>query len=252
LRNEPYGSALADSKPSARSRQIAFWYAIGASAAAISTLLLMRWSAAFALCTGWIALATACVAWAYWRGGPYAFQKNDRGQIPLAVRLLLAPVIAGAFVNSRIWTRTQPDAVKVAPGVYVGRTPTNRDIRRHRYAANLDLTAEMPRWTRDDASFAYVCVPQLDLVPSSLSCLHEAVHALDRLHREHGDVLVSCALGLGRSVRCVAGWIAMKEGLSDAREAILMVRRAQPRAVCSEESVALLQTWIDSTRALEV
>ncbi|MBL3960738.1 serine/threonine protein phosphatase, partial [Bacteroides thetaiotaomicron] len=84
--------------------------------------------------------------WVYRRGAPGAFQKDARGRLPVFVRWLLAPTIAGAFVNSRLWTFRQPAPVRIDARVSIGRTPTTRDLRRHGFTALVDLTAEMPRW----------------------------------------------------------------------------------------------------------
>nr|WP_244807869.1 phosphatase PAP2/dual specificity phosphatase family protein [Caballeronia zhejiangensis] len=241
LADDVTGAAL----PCARSRRIAGVYATVAVALTAFALILVRHAVGAALVTGWVSLAFACVAWIYWQGSPAAFQKDERGRIPLAVRLLLAPAIAGAFINSRLWTRKRPSPVRVATGVSIGRTPTPREWRQHGFDALLDLTAEMPRWIALDQSNVYLCVPHLDLVPPTLLRLNAAVEALGELHRDGRDVLVCCALGYGRSVLCAAAWIAKTQGLHDARAALLAVRSAQRRAVWSKDTVALLQDWID-------
>ncbi|MBR8213609.1 dual specificity protein phosphatase family protein, partial [Burkholderia cenocepacia] len=202
----------------------------------------------WALAAGWGALALACVAWAYRRGAPGAFQKDVHGRLPVFIGWLLAPTIAGAFVNSRLWTRRQPAPVRIDERVSIGRTPTTRDIRRHGFTALVDLTAEMPRWAAADASLAYASVPQLDLVAPTTVQLAQAVEALERLHGEGRDVLVCCALGYGRSVLCAAAWLAARRGLTDARDALAAVRAVRPRAVWSDDGVAVLQQWIDRRR----
>ncbi|MEC4601369.1 dual specificity protein phosphatase family protein, partial [Burkholderia vietnamiensis] len=185
------------------------------------------------LLAGWVALALACVAWAYWRGAPAAFQKDDAGRMPVFARWLLAPTIVGAFVNSRLWTLRHAAPVRVDERVWIGRTPTTRDVRRHGFTALVDLTAEMPRWAAADASLAYAAVPQLDLVVPSCAQLAAAVEAIERLHAQGRDVLVHCALGYGRSVLCAAAWLAARRGLSDARDALAAVREVRARAVWS-------------------
>ncbi|MBR8061973.1 phosphatase PAP2/dual specificity phosphatase family protein [Burkholderia ambifaria] len=231
--------------PSSAGRALARRYALGAALVALAALCFVSRAPGLALAAGWGALALACVAWIYWRGAPGAFQKDDAGSVPVSVRWLLAPTIVGAFVNSRLWTFRQPAAVRIDERMSIGRTPTTRDVRRHGFTALVDLTAEMPRWAATDASLAYVAVPQLDLVAPTPAQLAAAVVALERLHAEGRDVLVCCALGYGRSVLCAAAWLAARRGLGDARDALAAVRAVRPRAVWSDDGVAVLQDWID-------
>ncbi|WP_175974289.1 phosphatase PAP2/dual specificity phosphatase family protein [Burkholderia sp. BCC1047] len=238
----------ADASPSAAGRALARRYAFGAALAALACV---PRAPGWALAAGWVALALACVAWAYRCGAPGAFQKDADGRFPVFVGWLLAPTIAGAFVNSRLWTFRQPAPVRIDERVSIGRTPTTREIRRHGFTALVDLTAEMPRWAAADASLAYACVPQLDLVAPTAAQLAQAVAALERLHGDGRDVLVCCALGYGRSVLCAAAWLAVRRGLTDARDALAAVRAVRPCAVWSDESVAVLQQWIDRRRDAE-
>ncbi|QTD88219.1 phosphatase PAP2/dual specificity phosphatase family protein [Burkholderia anthina] len=238
----------AEGSPSGAARALARRYALGAALAALVALYCVSHAPGWALAAGWGALALACVAWIYRRGVPGAFQKDDAGRFPVFIRWLLAPTIAGAFVNSRLWTFRQPAPVRIDERVSIGRTPTTRDMRRYGFTALVDLTAEMPRRVAADASLAYAAVPQLDLVAPSAAQLAAAVAALERLHREGRDVLVCCALGYGRSVLCAAAWLAARREFGDAREALAAVRAVRPHAVWSDDGVAVLQDWIDRRR----
>ncbi len=245
LRDAAGRSRSGDAAPCAASRALARRYALGAATFVLVALWCVPRAPAAALLAGWVALALACVAWAYWRGAPAAFQKDDAGRMPVFARWLLAPTIVGAFVNSRLWTLRHAAPVRVAERVWIGRTPTTRDVRRHGFTALVDLTAEMPRWAAADASLAYAAVPQLDLVVPSCAQLAAAVEAIERLHAQGRDVLVHCALGYGRSVLCAAAWLAARRGLSDARDALAAVREVRARAVWSDDAVAVLQDWLD-------
>ena len=48
--------------------------------------------------------------------------------LSVAARWLLAPYLAGAWLNSRWWTRRHPEAVAVCDGVWIGRMPSSRDL----------------------------------------------------------------------------------------------------------------------------
>ena len=234
-----------DVAPSVRAPRLALTYAGAAIIAFIAAIACIPGAAGYALLFGWFALALGCVAWIYRQGAPGAFLKSARGQMPVFMRALLAPTIAGAFVNSRLWTRRQTP-VRIDARLSIGRAPTTGELRRHRFTALVDLTAEMPRWVSRRAPLDYVAVPQLDLVAPSLDSLRRAMAELERLVGDGHDVLVCCALGLGRSVLCAAAWLAAKNGERDARAALDAVRRLQPRAAWSNDTVAVLQAWIDS------
>ncbi|MGU7843692.1 phosphatase PAP2/dual specificity phosphatase family protein [Burkholderia sp. AW33-5] len=238
----------ATGSPSAGGRVLARRYALGAALVALVALGCVSRAPGWALAAGWAALALACVAWIYRRGAPGAFQKDDAGRFPVFIRWLLAPTIAGAFVNSRVWTFRHPAPARIDERVSIGRTPTTRELRRHGFTALVDLTAEMPRWAAADASLAYASVPQLDLVAPTAAQLAAAVAALERLHADGRDVLICCALGYGRSVLCAAAWLAARRGLGDARDALAAVRAMRPRAVWSDDGAAVLQDWIDRRR----
>ncbi|AOJ74522.1 phosphatase PAP2/dual specificity phosphatase family protein [Burkholderia ubonensis] len=249
LRDAAGHSRSGDAAPCAASRALARRYALGAATFVLVVLGCVPRAPAAALLAGWVALALACVAWIYWRGAPGAFQKDADGRFPPFMQGLLAPTIAGAFVNSRAWTFRRPAPARLDERVSIGRTPTTRELRRHGFTGVVDLTAEMPRWAATDASCAYATVPQLDLVVPSCAQLAAAVEAIERLHAQGRDVLVHCALGYGRSVLCAAAWIAMRRGLHDARDALAAVRAVRPRAVWPDEAVAVLQDWIDRRAA---
>jgi hypothetical protein len=228
-----------------QSRRLARRYAAGALIFLLAACLLIPVSPALALLLGWITLALLCVAVVYWRADPGLFQKNARGGLPLPLCALFVPTIIGVFVNSRAWTFRHPEPSPVGQDVLVGRTPTMRDIRRSGATAVVDLTAEMPRWVRPDATLAYACVPQLDLVLPTLAQLQQAVSAIETMRANGHKVLVCCALGYSRSALSVAAWLALHLKLSDAHAAVALVRAARPQVVLSAQSVALLQRHID-------
>jgi hypothetical protein len=229
----------------AQSRGIARRYAAGALVCLLALNAVIALSPALALCLGWIALALLSMAIIYWRADPSMFQKNAFGEMLLAARILFAPVIVGAFVNSRAWTFRQPLPTDVGHDVLIGRTPTMRGIKRAGVTAVVDLTAEMPRWFRPGTTTAYACVPQLDLVLPTVAQLHQAVVAIQTMRDSRHKVLVCCALGYSRSALSVAAWLASHLQLSEAQAAVNLVRAAKPQVVISPQGVALLQRYID-------
>jgi hypothetical protein len=234
-----------DTVRQAQSRRIAWRYATGALASLLIVYLVVPVSPALALFLGWIALALLCVAIVHWYADASMFQKNACGKMPLPACALFAPIIVGAFVNSRAWTFRQPAPTGVTHDVLIGRTPTMRGIKRAGVTAVVDLTAEMPRWFQPGSTTAYTRVPQLDLVLPTVAQMQQAVVAIETMRASGHKVLVCCALGYSRGALCVAAWLASHLQLNDAQAAVALVRAVRPQVVLSAQSVALLQRYID-------
>jgi protein-tyrosine phosphatase len=183
----------------------------------------------------WPALALALVAANYAAFGAAGFQKAGDGHMSLAARVLLAPYLAGAWINSRIWTRNEPVQAAVADGVAIGRIPSARDSAA--FAAIVDLSAEMPL-LHDHAGWH--AFPALDLVAPQPSILREAASAIERA-RENGTVLVCCALGYSRSASAVAAWLLITGRASSAEDAAARVRKVRPRIVLRADALQAIE-----------
>lgn len=238
-------AAPVDAATLAHARHIASWYTLGAAVFVLAVYLAMPFSALAALLLGWVALALLCVAIVYWRADAAWFQKSRQGALAWSTHALFAPTMLGAFVNSRAWTFRHPAPSPVGHALLIGRTPTRRDVRRAGVTGIVDLTAEMPRWIRNDPRIRYECVPQLDLVLPTFAQLQEAVAAIDRLRADGRTVLVCCALGYSRSALSVAAWLALHLDIGDAHAALSLLREARPQVVLSAQGIALLQRFID-------
>lgn len=188
-----------------------------------------------ALWLGWPALSLAMVAAIYAFAGPDGFQKHG-GRHSLAVRWLLAPYIAGAWLNSRWWTRTQPNPDPIMDGVWLGRLPTPAEMAHTGLASLCDLTAELPAPT---GGWRYANLPWLDLVPPSPQQLILAAQQIEHL-RSQGNVLVCCALGYSRSASAVSAWLLLTRRASSVDEALARVATCRPGVVLgSAHRVAL-------------
>jgi protein-tyrosine phosphatase/membrane-associated phospholipid phosphatase len=214
-----------------RRRGLAIRYAAGALALAAVALLAGR--------TGWWlfwpALALVLVAANYATFDAAGFQKGTDGRMSLAARVLLAPYIAGAWINSRIWTRNEPVQATVDDGVAIGRIPSRHDSAP--FASIVDLSAEMPLLHDYDGWYAY---PTLDLVAPPPSTLREAAATIERV-RENGAVLVCCALGYSRSASAIAAWLLITGRAKTSQEAVERVRRVRPRIVVGEDALRAIE-----------
>lgn len=177
-----------------------------------------------ALWLWWGAAALGLVALVYLRPGAAGFQKQD-GRHSLAVAILLAPYLLGAWLNSRWWTRRFPAPNAILDGVWLGRMPSAKNMRSDEFSALCDLTAELPA---PRGNWSYVGLPCLDLVPPDAAQLTEAARHIEAL-RIHGPVLVCCALGYSRSASAVLAWLLLTRRADslDAAEALLRAKRPQ-------------------------
>ena len=145
----------------------------------------------------------------------------------LAARLLLAPYLLGAFVNSRLWTRHDPAPREVVDGVWIGRLPSRREACSQPFAAIIDVSAELPRMGR---AARYHALPMLDLTTPEAGWLTAAADRIERSRRD-GPVLVACALGYSRSAAAVACWSLRSGRHAGVDQAIDAIRRVRPRIV---------------------
>ena len=213
--------------------RLAWRYALGAGLLA---------GAALTLGDGWLWLlwpgvALLLVAMNYLLLGAGGFQKRADGSQSCAVRWLLAPYQAAAWLNSRWWTRQHPEADEVCDGVFLGRLPARGEATQ--FASVIDLCAELP--LKPAPGQHYRSLPSLDLVPPGADLCREAAVAIESL-RAHGPLLVCCALGYSRSASAVAAWLLLSGRCRDADAAEALIRRARPGVVLHPAHRNLLQT----------
>ncbi|MCC6074047.1 phosphatase PAP2/dual specificity phosphatase family protein [Pseudomonas sp. GCM10022188] len=218
----------------ARRRSLALGYALGAALCALP---------AFALGGAWLwllwpAVSLLLVALNYALLGAAGFQKGADGRLSSAALWLLAPYLAAAWLNSRLWTRRRPEPDAVVEGIWLGRIPSARELARGPFTGVIDLCAELPL---APGLCNYRSLPQLDLVaPSAAQCL-AAAEAIESARRR-GPILVCCALGYSRSATAVAAWLLHSGRARDVDSAIEQIRRARPQVMLgAQQRLALAQ-----------
>ncbi len=204
-----------------RRRILATRYLIGGSLIAV----LGVWIGGAALWLLWLSISLVLVAANYAFCGAQGFQKDVDGRMSLAARLLLAPYLAAAFINSRSWTRTEPKPVAVTDGVWLGRIPLADEAAG--FSTVVDLCAELPGAATGGT---WTCIPMLDLVAPQPGELRDAAATIER-GRAAGPVLVCCALGYSRSAATVATWLLTSNAAKSISEALDEIRRVRPRIV---------------------
>lgn len=196
-------------------------YLLGAAVLLVPVVLL-RGAALWLL---WPVVSLLLVALAYAGLGTAVFQKRADGRLTMAARWLLAPYLAAAWINSRLWTRRAAQPVPVLDGVWLGRIPCT--ALPTPLGGVVDACAELSCCA---PGAAYAGVPMLDLVVPEPEQLREAAEAIARL-RAQGPLLVCCALGYSRSSASVATWLLRSGRAADADAAVAIVRAARPGIV---------------------
>ncbi|MET0731507.1 MAG: phosphatase PAP2/dual specificity phosphatase family protein [Casimicrobiaceae bacterium] len=227
--------------------RLAAYYLAGALACTMLAFALRGWT----LWLLWPALSLGFVAAFYAGVGANGFQKDRDGKLSLAARWLLAPYLAGAWANSRAWTRTHPQPSHLADGVWIGRTPSARDLASTPNAAIVDLAAELslPRNARrrivsanaetGRRETAVAVVPVLDLTLPPRRALDDAAQAIERL-RAQGPVLVCCALGYSRSACAAAAWLLATGRAATVDAAFARIQAAREHVVLDAGHAAVL------------
>jgi protein-tyrosine phosphatase len=178
----------------------------------------------------WVGVAFAVVAIAYGSGRPQLLMKREDGSQPMLAWIILWPYFLLArlsFLIYRLSHRSKVAVAEVLPGVWFARRLTRREIRDSRvsWSAVLDLAAEFPRVEIYGAT--YRSVPIMDGAVPSEEQLHDVVAWIDG-QVAHGNVLVHCALGHGRTGSIILAWLLAKGHVSDvnAGMAHLLSRRS--------------------------
>jgi hypothetical protein len=208
---------------------LAAYYAAGATALAALAACI----GGLALCLFWPSASLLLVATNYALFGAAGFQKSQDGTMSVAARWLLAPYIAAARINARLWTWNDPEYVALGDGVMLGRLPMR--IRTGGYRGVIDLAAELPR---PGGGVTYRAFPMLDLVAPAPDRLRAIAETIER-SRTVEPVLVCCALGYGRSAAAVAAWLLTTGRAGSTEDAIARIRSAGARVALSNSIAAI-------------
>jgi protein-tyrosine phosphatase len=201
--------------------KLALGYGLGAGLC----LTLALWLQGGWLWLGWPAVSLLLVALNYLAFDAAGFQKRANGRLSPAALWLFAPYLAGAWINSRLWTNKQPQPDEVVDNVWLGRLPAQSQL--PPFAAVVDMCAEL---SLNPGARGYQRVAALDLIaPTAEQCLNAAL-AIERL-RQQGPLLVCCALGFSRSATAVAAWLLHSGRAESVDKAIEIIRAARPKVV---------------------
>jgi hypothetical protein len=191
----------------------------------------------------WPSLSLAIVACAYFGYGPGIFRKTN-GTLPRSTRFVLGPCLLGQYLSLLHYRRQCRPWDKISPNVWIGRKLSNREAEgalRSGVTAVLDLSAESSE-AKAFRAVSYRNIPILDLTAPLLEQLWGMGKFIAE-HSETGIVYVHCKIGYSRSAAAVAAYLMIHGKVSDAEEAITMIRQARPSIVVRPEIVSALSQF---------
>jgi len=187
------------------------------------------------------------VACAYLLVRPHFFQKQADGNLSHAAKMLFAPYLIFAWLNSRIWTRKHPEDSAILKlgntSIFLGRIPSANHTQQ--YQAVFDCVAELPVHCQT----GYDQYPGLDLIPLQVDQLVHAVESFNQLiqsvsndNSEH-KILIFCALGYSRSSATLCAWLLQQQHAAHVQEAIQIVQSARPWVKLNDAQIKNLNTY---------
>ena len=191
----------------------------------------------------WPAASLALVSLCYAALGEGGFQKRGNGRHSVAVRLLLGPHRAGAWVNARAWTWRLPPSVKVDGPVWLGRLPLPWEADHRRFERLVDVTSELAPRHRGAHAAGW-----LDLTDPQPAQLLAAADAVQRAGAQ-GPVLVACALGFSRSAAVVATWACVHGRCAEVDDAVARIRQVRPQVVLKPALLKAIEQAVAMGRA---
>ncbi len=226
----PLAHAQATTQPDRR--KLGLRYAAGAALSVLLAALGGGW-----LWFLWPAVSLALVALAYLFIGPAVFAKSDDGRIGSAARILLAPYLVGAWINSRLWTWRDPDPIEVAPGLWLGRFPSRARMQGARRVVDLSAEMSRPYWA---GATRWQSFPCLDLVAPDPRVLARAAREIGPADPAN-PVMVCCALGYGRSAATLATWMVVNGTTDNVDDGIARLRSIRPKLAISTSQLLAIK-----------
>lgn len=245
--------------------KLAVFYLVVAVILTMIALLLQAW----ALWLFYPAVSFLLLALGYILRQPTVFQKQPDGRFTVASRMLFAPYILLAWINSRLWTRKHPEDCLILEynhfehnnlehsnlleynrvEIYLGRIPTQQHA--SRYQGLFDCCAELPHHKVEHQS--YEAFYSLDLIPIQHQQFSEAVARLDHLLRHLAQqnktqqqtqkVLIYCALGYSRSCSILIAWLIDQGIVTTAQQGLDLVQQQRPWVVLKPAHLLELEQW---------
>ena len=218
-------------------------------AAAILSFVLAYFSTylVFNIIFMWIGLSLVAVSSAYLLQMPSIFRKKQDGTIPLTIRWLFIPFLAGVQLYN-LWARKRDkvpaiqqidDKLFLACRLFSADMP---ELHAKGVKALVDVTAEFDGldWTAHAEDLAYLNVPVLDHQSPKKQDLMHAMHWIANQQRAGKPVVVHCALGRGRSVLVVAAYLLCRYPQLSVEQALKRINDIRQTAALNRSQLKAL------------
>ena len=195
----------------------------------------------------WLGLSLTAVSVAYILKAPGIFRKKQNGSIPLYVRWLFIPFLAGVQLYN-VWARHNdkvPAIQKIEDNLFLACRLFSSDVaelQSQGVKALVDVTAEFDGldWTAQAEDLAYLNVPVLDHQSPNEEDLLHAVHWIANQQRAGKAVVVHCALGRGRSVLVVAAYLLCQYPELSVEQALQRIKDIRQTAALNRSQLKAL------------
>jgi len=202
-----------------------YWYS--GAGAAFFLLGLGLWNTPVSWLFFWTAFSCLYISLGYLLKRGELFFKSKRGRVPRWIKVGLGPLFL--FTHGYHWMVRRKDHLppvqKVEPGLYLGRRLLPGDevhLKEEKVTAVLDMTVEfdaLPERCREAISY-YLNIPVYDHHIPRRSQMARALRWIDNQRKAGHSVLIHCALGQGRSVMVLLGYL-LWENPGENLEALL-------------------------------
>jgi len=192
------------------------------------------------------AISLFIVAHSYSLVRAHFFQKQTDGKMTIAAKILLAPYLLFAWLNSRIWTKKHPEdsfVLEVSDKkIYLGRIPNFENSQN--YDAIFDCVTELPLKHHTE----YQQYLSLDLIPLQANQLEQAVNKFNDLLTQpnkngNNSILICCALGYSRSSAVLAAWLIQQNPEVSVEDILSTIHKARPWIVLKQVQIEELQIF---------
>ena len=202
---------------------------IGAVVAALATASrawALLWPASVSAGVGVLYLAHLAGGERVREAVPRAFGKRHDGTQRIVAWIPWGPYLAYTWLLHEVtrWFMREAAANEVAPGLWVGRRPTARELPGDCRLV-VDLCAELPAARGVASARGYLCLPALDASAPTPTQIDVAVKAIESCG---GTAFVNCAFGHGRSAT-IAAAVLLSRGDATLEDVIDKLRVGRPR-----------------------
>ncbi|MCF6436296.1 MULTISPECIES: diacylglycerol kinase family protein [Pseudoalteromonas] len=179
----------------------------------------------------WLSLSLFFILLAYTSNYPKIFRKSATGSIPLWIKILLLPYLAGAQLYNAIVRHNDkvPAIQQITPDLFLACRlfPTDIEmLEAEGVNAIVDVTAEFDglNWSAEQEGLYYLNIPILDhYSPNETQIIH-AINWIKAQHQLKNKVVIHCALGRGRSFFTLCAYLLASQPDLTVREVIEQIQ----------------------------